>query len=188
LLRINPKSLVKYASHVDNPISSNFAKHENLAKMKFLDSLTDKNTKKKSMITELKFVESRANVDNQIDNNVNKINPNDNKNSKDTAIEISKKSDFQNASIFEKKDSIKFQGNSHNYSKLYEAQSETPKWEKFLNLIKKKSIEIYENEELRTCLNPFRNDSDPTSRYCYYCLTATCCLIWFMLFYIAMST
>jgi len=54
-----------------------------------------------------------------------------------------------------------------------------------LNSLKAKCIELYYNENFWNCINPFRHDTDPTERYCYYCLSLTCCLIWIIIFIFA---
>lgn len=94
----------------------------------------------------------------------------------------------------EKKDFLLNKENTFSYKKLNQTQSdfnnhnEISLWDKAWKWTKDKFFEIKNNENVRICINPFRNDPDPYARYCYYCMTVTCCFIWFMLFYMAFST
>lgn len=175
----------------DNPISTNFSKYENIAKQKFLESISSNNNiKKKSTITNINFNTSSNNITNSINPNINNNN-NDLYKANENLISNEKNEDFsQNKNQAENKNSLLEKESNFSYKKLNQVHSEeeTPQWEKAWNWIKIKFVEVKNNENVRTCVNPFRNDPDPYARYCYYCMTATCCFIWFLIFYMAMST
>ena len=168
-------------------ISPNFSKYENLAKQKFLESLSSNYLKKKSTITNINF-----NNDNNTSNS--NVNIKDNNNANFNSTEYLKIKSNLEESKNEQKDLFLNKENNVSYKKLNQVHSElnnegeTPLWEKAWKWTKEKLVEIKNNENFRTCINPFRNDSDPYARYCYYCMTITCCFIWFMLFYMALST
>ena len=41
---------------------------------------------------------------------------------------------------------------------------------------------LWKNQQFRLILNPFRNDVDPTMRYCYYCMWVTVIFLFSMIF------
>jgi hypothetical protein len=51
-----------------------------------------------------------------------------------------------------------------------------------------RTVKFLRSEKFKMIINPFRNDSDPTLRYCYYCLwTTVICMFSYIFLLIILS-
>lgn len=154
--------------------TQNFSKFENLAKQKFLESLSSNTMKKKTSTKNLSANISSHN------------NPDENENIKLLKSKSNDMNNLENENYTLKNKILIKNNRSHSdHNRGYDLSS-FDFW-KTVDRVKEKCIELKNNENFRSCINPFRHDQDPTMRYVYYCLSATSALILFLLLYFILT-
>lgn len=179
--------------------AANFSKFENIAKLKFLESLSNNNLKKKhsTIINNNTDVSKKNNLNKPDYNNLNSITGiNDFDNNPNLYVDknqnVTKNNFKDNQSI--KENFLLEKEYDFNYTKLSHSQTQhcrkesNNKLEKAYNWLNEKYINIRNDQRIKNFVNPFRNDDDPTGRYCYYCMTATCVFIYLIILFLLINS
>ncbi len=170
---------------------NDFSKYENLAKQKFLESLSNNNLKKKDSLITKKFdsenLRNNKNENEFLKNLTNNLNENSNFYEKN--VESNANQYFKEEKIL-KKEKNSFTNNNEfdnkNYNQ-YKNNENKSQFEKFYDWLKEKWINIKNNQNARNYVNPFRNDEDPSGRYCYYTISGICCFLYLIILVLIMS-